>query len=75
MAPQDGPHPEVMPNGGSGVGTHDLETGREFQWLGLREAAESYTPGELEASLKVHKALLASFKKKKKKKIIFNYYN
>ena len=36
-SPQDGPHPEVMPNGGSGMGFHGLETGREFQWVGLRE--------------------------------------
>ena len=28
--PQDGPHLEVMPNGGSGVGTLGLQTGREF---------------------------------------------
>ena len=27
---QDGPYPEVMPNGGSGVGFHGLDTGREF---------------------------------------------
>ena len=27
---QDGLHPEIMPNGGSGVGFHGLETGREF---------------------------------------------
>ena len=26
-----------MPNGGSGVVFHGLETGREFQWVGLRE--------------------------------------
>ena len=30
-SPAGGPHPEVMPNGGSGVGFHGLETGREFQ--------------------------------------------
>ena len=29
-SPQDGPHFEVMPNGGPGVGTQGLETGREF---------------------------------------------
>ena len=35
--PQDGPHPEVMPNGVFVVETHDLETGREFKRVGLRE--------------------------------------
>ena len=29
-SPEDGSHPEVIPNGGSGVGFHGLETGREF---------------------------------------------
>ena len=29
-SPQDGPHPEVIPNGGSGVGFHGLAIGREF---------------------------------------------
>ena len=28
--PQDGHHPEVMPNGGFQLETHGLETGREF---------------------------------------------
>ena len=30
MAPQDGPHPDVMPNGDSGLRTYGLETGRKF---------------------------------------------
>ena len=31
ISPQDGSHPEVIPNGGSGVGFHGLERGREFK--------------------------------------------
>ena len=30
LVPQDGPHPDVMPNGVFGKGSHGLETGREF---------------------------------------------
>ena len=51
VAPQDDPHPEVMSNRSSGVGTHGLETGRQFQWVGLRGAAESHTAWGYEAPL------------------------
>ena len=41
--------PEVMPNGGSGVGFHGLETGREFYWVGLRKHQNPTHQGDTES--------------------------
>ena len=64
--PQGGTHPEVLPIVGSGVGSHGLETGKEFYWVGLREAAETPTHQGGEVPVKVHKAFLPFSKKKLK---------
>ena len=70
--PQGGPHPEVMPNGGSRVGFHGLEKGREFVVGRAGRAAESHIPGGHGVPLTVikHFSLPQNKKKKQIKKII-----